>query len=108
LRIGGRSASWGMPMRAEDLDTVTGGAPLRRRPTRGLPGRLADGTPRLPGTRPTAARSRLCPRMPTGRTPRRSMQTAEPSMASEPTWLADGQTFSRHRAKHMGCFPGGG
>jgi hypothetical protein len=33
------------------------------------------------------------------------VQTAEPSMASEPTWLGDGETFSYDiDAKHMGVF----
>ena len=37
------------------------------------------------------------------------VQTAEPSMASEPTWLADGETFSFDiDAKHMGVFSTGG
>ncbi len=54
-------------------------------------------------TRPTDARSRFCRSIRTARDAIPVIQTAEPSMASEPTWLADGQhVFVRRRRQTHG------
>ena len=103
-------SSGGRRMRAEDVDTVT----RRRVPSPIVPAAYAEGCPDLspdgkrlvyqghaPDGRPFAF---LSPH-PDGRDGVPVVQTAEPSMASEPTWLADGQTFSYDiDAKHMGVF----
>jgi hypothetical protein len=106
---------WGAPMRAEDVDTVT----RERRPAPLVPAAYAEGCPDVSpdGTRllyqghasDGRAFAFLSPH-PDGRDGVPVVQTAEPSMASEPTWLADGDAFSYDiDPKHMGVFwPAGG
>jgi hypothetical protein len=106
---------WGPPMRAEDVDTVT----RERRPSPVVPAAYAEGCPDVSpdGTRMLyqghvsdgRAFAFLSPH-PDGSDGVPVVQTAEPSMASEPTWLADGDAFSYDiDPKHMGVFwPAGG
>ena len=101
---------WGTPMRAEDLDTVdprappvaAGGRRLRRGLSRHLARRQA---PVYQGHAADGRAFAFLSHHPDGRDGVAVVQTAEPSMASEPTWLADGETFSYDiDAKHMGVF----
>jgi hypothetical protein len=102
---------WGAPeLRAEDIDTVT----RQRVPSPVVPEAYAEGCPDLspdgkrlvyqghaPDGRPFAF---LSPHA-DGHDAVPVVQTAEPSMASEPTWLADSQTFSYDiDVKHMGVY----
>jgi len=102
---------WGASeLRAEDIDTVT----RARVPSPIVPAAYAEGCPDLspdgkrlvyqghaPDGRPFAF---LSPN-PDGRDGAPVVQTAEPSMASDPAWLADSQTFSYDvDVKHMGVF----
>src|SRR4030095_659336 len=100
----------GSELRAEDIDTVT----RARVPSPVVPAAYAEGCPDLspdgkrlvyqghaPDGRPFAF---LSPN-PDGRAAAPVVQTAEPSMSADPTWLADSQTFSYDvDVKHMGVF----
>jgi tRNA A-37 threonylcarbamoyl transferase component Bud32 len=101
---------WGTPPRAEDVDIVT----AKRSPSSLVPAAYAEGCPDLS---PDGKRSvyqghakdgrpfAFLSEHPDGRDATPIVPTAEPSMDSEPTWLADGQTFSFDvDAKHMGVF----
>jgi protein kinase-like protein/WD40 repeat protein len=101
---------WGSPQRAEDFDLVT-----RRRSRPPLvPAAYAEGCPDLsPDGKRLVYQGRasdgrafaFLSEHPDGRDAVPVVQTAEPSMASEPTWLADGQTFSFDvDTKHVGVF----
>jgi serine/threonine protein kinase len=102
---------WGAAeLHAEDIDTVT----RARAPSPVVPAAYAEGCPDLssdgkrlvyqghaPDGRPFAFLSAS----PDGHDAAPVVQTAEPSMGSDPTWLADSQTFSYDvDAKHMGVF----
>ena len=101
---------WGTPMRAEDIDTVT----HARRPSPLVPAAYAEGCPDITadgkrvvyqGHASDGRAFAFLSQHPDGRDGVPVVQTAEPSMASEPTWLADGETFSYDiDAKHMGVF----
>jgi len=101
---------WGTPTRADDVDTVA----HTQAPSPIVAAAYAEGCPDLSpdGLRLVyqghAADGRafaFLSQHPDGRDGVPVVQTAEPSMASEPTWLADGQTFSYDiDAKHMGVF----
>jgi len=101
---------WGTPMRAEDGDTLTrarAASPL-------VPAAYAEGCPDLSadgnrlvyqGHARDGRAFAFVSQFPDGRDGVPVVPTAEPSMASEPTWLADAQTFSFDvDAKHMGVF----
>jgi hypothetical protein len=101
---------WGTPTQAVDVDTVT----RARRPSPLVPASYAEGCPDLSsdglrlvyqGHVPDGRAFAFVSQRPDGRDGVPVVQTAEPSMASEPTWLADGQTFSYDiDVKHMGVF----
>jgi hypothetical protein len=101
---------WGEPTHAEDVDMVT----RRRVPSPIVPAAYKEGCPDISpdGKRLVyqghAADGRafaFLSQHPDGREAAAVVQTAEPSVASEPTWLADSQTFSYDvDAKHMGVF----
>ena len=102
---------WGSPPRAEDIDTVTREARL----VAARPGRLRRGLSRTcrpmasgSSTRATRKDGRafaFLSERPDGEDAVPVVPTAEPTMSSEPTWLADGQTFSYDvDTKHMGVF----
>ena len=101
---------WGTPTRAEDVDTVT----RHRVPSPLAPAAYAEGCPDLSpdglrlvyqGHVADGRAFAFLSQRPDGRDGVPVVQTAEPSMASEPTWLADGQTFSYDvDPKHMGVF----
>jgi hypothetical protein len=101
---------WGEPMRAEDFDTTT----RARVPSPLVSAAYAEGCPDLSadgqrlvyqGHAPDGRAFAFLSQRPDGRDAVPVVQTAEPSMASEPTWLADSQTFSYDiDAKHMGVF----
>jgi hypothetical protein len=102
---------WGMPPHhAEDVDLLT----RARAPSAIVPAAYAEGCPDLShdGRRllyqghalDGRAFAFLSPHS-DGRDAVPVVQTAEPSLASEPTWLADGSTFSFDvDLKHMGVF----
>jgi hypothetical protein len=101
---------WGTPMRAEDLDTVS----HARRPSPVVPAAYAEGCPDISpdgkrllyqGHAADGRAFAFLSQHADGRDGVPVVQTAEPSMASEPTWLADSKTFSYDiDAKHMGVF----
>jgi serine/threonine-protein kinase len=101
---------WGTPPHAEDIDTVT----RRRVPSPLVPAAYAEGCPDLSpdGNRLVFQGHTLDGRafaFLSARTDGKDavpvVRTAEPTMSSEPTWLADGQTFSYDvDAKHVGIF----
>jgi serine/threonine-protein kinase len=101
---------WGAPARAEDFNTVT----HARVPSPIVPAAYAEGCPDISpdGTRLLyqghAADGRAFAFLSNhadGRDAVPVVQTAEPSMASEPTWLGEGDIFSYDiDANHMGVF----
>jgi hypothetical protein len=101
---------WGAPSRAEDVDTIT----RLRGPSALVSAAYAEGCPDLsPDGRRLVYQGHardgrafaFLSEQSDGRDGVPVVQTAEPSMASEPTWLADGQTFTYDiDAKHMGVF----
>jgi hypothetical protein len=101
---------WGEPMRAEDLDVIM----RARRPAPLVPAAYAEGCPDLSpdgrrmvyqGHTPDGRAFAFLSPHPDGSDGVPVVQTAEPTMASEPTWLADGETFSYDiDANHMGVF----
>jgi tRNA A-37 threonylcarbamoyl transferase component Bud32 len=101
---------WGAPPRAEDIDTVS----RKRVPSPLVPAAYAEGCPDLSpdGKRLVyqghAAGGRafaFLSQRPDGEDAIPVVPTAEPTMSSEPTWLADGQTFSYDvDMRHMGVF----
>jgi hypothetical protein len=101
---------WGTPPRAEDIDTTT----RKRISSPLIPASYAEGCPDLSadGKRLVyqghAADGRafaFLSEYSDGREAVPVVPTAEPSMSSEPTWLADGQTFSFDvDPKHTGVF----
>ena len=101
---------WGTPPRAEDVDTVTG----TRVPSPLVPAAYAEGCPDLSadgkrlvfqGHAKDGRAFAFLSDHPDGREAVPVVPNAEPSMDSEPTWLADGRTFSFDvDAKHMGVF----
>ena len=101
---------WGTPMQAEDVDMLTRVrstvAGRRRRVRGGVPRPFARRQPPpYQGRAPDGRAFAFLSPHPDGRDAVPVVQTAEPSMASEPTWLADGQTFSFDiDLKHMGVF----
>jgi serine/threonine protein kinase len=101
---------WGSPPRAEDLDVETG----RRRPSPIVPASYAEGCPDLS---PDGRRMVYAGHTADGRAfafvSERTdggngvpvVATSEPSQVSEPTWLADNQTFSYDvDFRHMGIY----
>jgi tRNA A-37 threonylcarbamoyl transferase component Bud32 len=101
---------WGTPAHAEDVDAVT----RARTPSPLIPAAYAEGCPDLSsdglrlvyqGHAPDGRPFAFVSQHPDGRDGVPVVQTAEPSMASEPTWLADGQTFSYDiDSNHMGVY----
>src|SRR5262249_33875506 len=101
---------WGTPTRAEDVDIVT----RTRVPSPLVPAAYAEGCPDLSpdGKRLVyqghAADGRafaFLSRRSDGRDAVAVVPIAEPSLSSEPTWLADNETFSFDvDPKHMGVF----
>jgi len=101
---------WGTPKRAEDIDMVT----RKRVPSPLVPAAYAEGCPDLSpdgkrvvfqGHDRDARAYAFLSENPNGKNAVPAVPTAEPSMSSEPTWLADGETFSFDvDAKHMGVF----
>ena len=101
---------WGTPMRAEDIDTVT----RARSPSPVVAAASAEGCPDISpdgkrmvyqGHAPDGRAFAFVSQYPDGRDAVAVVQTAEPSMASEPTWLADSDTFSYDvDAKHVAVF----
>ena len=101
---------WGFPRRAEDVDTQTG----RRFPSPLVPEAYAEGCPDVapdgkrmvfaghtPDKRPFAFVSERTD----GSQAIAVVQIAEPTMNSDPTWMADGKSFSYEAdMKHMGAF----
>ena len=101
---------WGTPPRAEDIDTVT----RARSPSPVVAAATAEGCPDVSpdgqrlvyqGHAPDGRAFAYVSQHPDGRDATPVVQTAEPSMASEPTWLADSHTFSYDvDAKHVAVF----
>jgi hypothetical protein len=101
---------WGEPRRAEDLDIHT----RRRSPAALAPITYAEGCPDLspdgrrivyPGHTPEGRASAFVSERPDGSGAVPVVATAEPSQASEPTWLADGSSFTYDiDFRHMGVF----
>jgi len=101
---------WGVPARAEDVDTIT----HARAPSPIVPAAYAEGCPDISpdgkrllyqGHAPDGRAFAFLSEHPDGRDAVPVVQTAEPSMASEPTWLADGDIFSYDiDANHAGVF----
>jgi hypothetical protein len=101
---------WGVPPRAEDIDIVT----RKRVPSPLVPAAYVEGCPDLSpdgkslvyqGHTPDGRAFAFLSERPDGKDAMPVVQTAEPSMSSEPTWLEDGQTFSYDvDTKHMGVF----
>src|SRR4029453_5791561 len=100
---------WGTPAHAEDVDTVM----RARHPSPLVPAAYAEGCPAVSPAGKRALSQRHGPggrafaflsQHPDGREGVPVVQTAEPSMASEPTWLADGRTF----VYDLGARPVGG
>jgi serine/threonine-protein kinase len=100
----------GTPRRAEDLDVVSGA----RRPARLDPAAIAQGCPDLAPdgkhllyqgyTRDSRPYAFVSP-SPDGRGAVPVVPTADPSVSSEPRWLADGKAFSLDvDGQHMGVF----
>ena len=101
---------WGDPRRAEDVDTVT----RRRVPSPLVPEAYAEGCPDVspdgkrmvftghtPDKRPFAFVSERAD----GSQAVPVVQIAEPTMTSDPTWMADSQSFSYEAdMKHMAAF----
>ena len=88
----------GMPSCAEDIDTVA-----RAQPVALVAAATAEGCPDISpdgkrmvyqGHAPDGRAFAFVSQYPDGRDAVAVVQTAEPSMASEPTWLADSDTFS--------------
>jgi tRNA A-37 threonylcarbamoyl transferase component Bud32 len=101
---------WGTPPRAEDIDTVT-----RKRVASPLvPVAYAQGCPDLSpdgrrlvfqGHAKDGRAFAFLSENPDGKDAVPVVPTAEPTMASEPTWIGDGQTFSYDvDARHVGVF----
>jgi hypothetical protein len=101
---------WGTPPRAEDFDLVT----RKRGPSPLVPAAYAEGCPDLSpdGKRlvfqshtPEGRAFAFVSERPDGKDAVPAVQTAEPTMSSEPTWLPDGESFSYDvDPKHMGVF----
>ena len=101
---------WGTPPRAEDIDTVT----RKRVPSPLVPAAYAEGCPDLSpdgkrlvyqGHAKDGRAFAFLSGHPDGRDAVAVVPTAEPSMSSEPTWLADNDTISFDvDSKHMGAF----
>jgi tRNA A-37 threonylcarbamoyl transferase component Bud32 len=101
---------WGSPPRAEDVDTVT----RKRVPSPLVPAAYAEGCPDLSpdgkrlvyqGHVPDGRAFAFLSEHPGGKDAVPVVPTAEPTMSSEPTWLADSQTFSYDvDSRHMGVF----
>jgi len=101
---------WGTPPHAEEIDTLT----RVRRPAPIVPVAYAEGCPDVSpdgkrllyqGYVPDGRAFAFLSQRPDGRDAVPVVQTAEPSMASEPTWLAESDAFSYDvDAKHMGVF----
>jgi serine/threonine protein kinase len=90
---------WGSPPRVEEIDIVT----HKRVPSRLVPAAYAEGCPDLSpdgkrlvyqGHTPDGRAFAFLSEHPDGREAVPMVQTAEPSMSSEPTWLPDGNAFS--------------
>jgi hypothetical protein len=101
---------WGHPNRAEDLDPETG----RREPSPLVPAAYAEGCPTLsPDGQRLAFQGRsedgrafaFASEHPDGADAKALVPIADPSVASEPKWLADGRAFSIDvDSQHMGVF----
>ena len=101
---------WGAPARAVDVDTET----RARVSSPVVPAAYAEGCPDLSpdgnrllyqGRASDGRAFAFLSAHPDGREGVPVVPTAEPTMASEPTWLADGQTFSFDiDAQHMGVY----
>ncbi len=101
---------WGSPPRAEDIDTVT----RKRVPSPLQPAAYAEGCPDVSpdgkrlvyqGHAKDGRAVAFLSQHPDGKDAVPVVQTAEPSMSSEPLWLADGQTFSYDiDNRHAGVF----
>ena len=101
---------WGYPPRSEDLDTRTG----KRTPSPLVPDAYAEGCPDLTrdgkklvytGHTPDDRAFAFVSPHPDGRDAVPVVPIAEPSMASDPTWMPDGETFSYDvDQKHMAVF----
>jgi len=101
---------WGSPPRAEDIDLVT----RKRVPSPLVPAAYAEGCPDLSadgqhlvfqGHTPDGRAFAFLSDHPDGRDAVPVVPAAEPSVLSEPTWLADGETFSYELdTTHVGVF----
>jgi hypothetical protein len=101
---------WGHPNRAEDLDLETG----RRVPAPLVPAAYAEGCPTLsPDGRRLAFQGRgedgrafaFLSDSADGANAKALVPIADPSMSSEPKWLADGKAFTLDvDSQHMGVF----
>jgi hypothetical protein len=101
---------WGNPRRADDVDVGTG----RRHPSGLLPATYAEGCPDLspdgrrlvyPGHTADGRPFAFVSERPDGANALAIVATAEPSQASEPTWLPDGTSFSYDvDFRHMGIY----
>jgi hypothetical protein len=101
---------WGTPARAEDIDIVT----RKRIPSPLVLAAYAEGCPDLSpdgkrlvyqGHVKDGRAFAFVSERSDGKDAVPAVQTAEPSMSSEPTWLADGRTFSYDiDLRHMGAF----
>jgi hypothetical protein len=101
---------WGTPKRAEDIDTVT----HTRVPAPLVPVAYAEGCPDLSpdgnrliyqGHDKDGRAFAFLSQHANGRDAAPVVPTAEPSMDSEPTWFADGESFSYDiDARHMGAY----
>ena len=101
---------WGSPPLAEDLDASTG----RRRPAPLVPATYAEGCPDVsPDGRRIVYAGHTADGRPHAFVSEQAdgseavpvVVTAEPSQDSEPTWLADGETFSYDvDFRHMGVY----
>jgi hypothetical protein len=101
---------WGQPRRAEDLDIAS----RRRSPAPLVPISYAEGCPDVspdgrrivyPGHNADGRAFAFVSDRPDGSGAVPVVATAEPSQASEPTWLPDGQSFSYDiDLRHMGVY----
>ena len=101
---------WGHPRRAEEVDTATG----LRSPSPLLPVTYAEGCPDVspdgrrilyPGHTVQGRAFAFVSERTDGGDAVPIVATAEPSQASEPTWLSDGQSFSYDiDNRHMGIY----